>query len=624
MKPSRTRQYAIFALVLLLSLLSTGWAQTPVISKVEPPNWWVGLPHDPLLLLTGENLNGAQIATHYPGVTVQRLNTSADGHYLFARIHLAKTAAAGRAEFVVRSAKGSARDSAGDSVKVAWPLEKRSKVAETGNGLHTDDILYLIMPDRFANGDPTNDDPPGATVKHDRTAAKGYHGGDLKGVEQHLDYLRELGVTAVWLTPWWKNSSNASDYHGYHVTDFYAVDEHFGTLGELQHFVASAHARGIKVVSDYVANHIGPDHRWADDPPTATWLHGTRANHLEPKYDFWPLVDIHSTERDRRPVIEGWFAGKLPDLNPDDPLLEEYLADNAIWWMESAHFDAYRLDTFPYSSRESWSKWHRTLREVYPRVTSVAECFDVSPVVTSYFEGGHKVRGVDSGATTVFDFPVYSALRAVLAHNEPVGKLVNVFQHDYLYQHPEGLYTFFGNHDQPRLMSEKGATVAKLKAAFSLLLTLRGIPGIYYGDEIAMTGGEDPENRHDFPGGWVGDAHNAFTQAGRTPSEQEVFAHVQQLNRLHRQHRALQTGEMTTLAYSDTSFSYLRSQGEDRLLVIFNAAEKAQTIEVSRADTPLAGIASAAPLLEAGPIIVTPAKLTVEAAPMSVAIYSLK
>jgi glycosidase len=201
---------------------------------------------------------------------------------------------------------------------------------------------------------------------------------------------------------------------------------------------------------------------------------------------------------------------------------------------------------------------------------------------------------------------------------------VNVFQHDYLYQHPEGLYTFFGNHDQPRLMSEKGATVAKLKAAFSLLLTLRGIPGIYYGDEIAMTGGEDPENRHDFPGGWVGDAHNAFTQAGRTPSEQEVFAHVQQLNRLHRQHRALQTGEMTTLAYSDTSFSYLRSQGEDRLLVIFNAAEKAQTIEVSRADTPLASIASAAPLLEAGPIIVTPAKLTVEAAPMSVAIYSLK
>ena len=164
MKPSRTRQYAIFALVLLLSLLSTGWAQVPVISKVEPPNWWVGLPHDPLLLLTGENLNGAQIATHYPGVTVQRLNTSADGHYLFARIHLAKTTTAGRAEFVVRSAKGSARDSAGDSVKVAWPLEKRSKVAETGNGLHTDDILYLIMPDRFANGDPSNDDPPGACL----------------------------------------------------------------------------------------------------------------------------------------------------------------------------------------------------------------------------------------------------------------------------------------------------------------------------------------------------------------------------------------------------------------------------------------------------------------------------
>ena len=345
MKPSHTRQYALFALILLLKLLSAAFAQPPVISKVEPPNWWVGLPHDPLLLLTGENLGAARIATRYPGITVQPLNASADGHYLFARIHIAKTSAAGRADFEVRTAKG--------STKVAWPIEKRSKVAETGNGLHTDDILYLIMPDRFANGDPSNDDPPGATVKHDRTAAKGYHGGDLKGVEQHLDYLQELGVTAVWLTPWWKNSSNASDYHGYHVTDFYAVDEHLGTLGELQHFVASAHARGIKVVSDYVANHIGPDNRWADDPPTPTWLHGTRANHLEPKYDFWPLVDIHSTPRERRPIIEGWFASKLPDLNPDDPLLEEYLADNAIWWMESAHFDAYRLDTFPYSSRES-------------------------------------------------------------------------------------------------------------------------------------------------------------------------------------------------------------------------------------------------------------------------------
>lgn len=611
MKHSRQRTTAIL-IAFILTLFSGLWAQSqPLIQKVEPPNWWVGMAHDPMLLLTGDNLQKAKVTSRYAGLSVVRSQSSVDGHYLFVWLRIAPRAAAGKAELDVRTASGAA--------KVILPLEKREKIAETGKGIHADDVLYLIMPDRFADGDTSNDHG-----HYDRAVAKAYHGGDLKGVQQHLGYLKELGVTALWLTPWWKNDSNSADYHGYHVTDFYAVDEHFGSLQELREFVAAAHAQGIKVVSDYVANHIGPNHTWALRPPTLTWLHGTPEKHLEPKYDFWPLVDIHSTARDRRPVIEGWFAGKLPDLNPDDPLLGEYLADNGIWWMETAHFDGYRLDTFPYSSREFWGKWHRALHQCYPQATSVGEVYNEDAVVTSYFEGGRKEQGVDSGVSTVFDFPLCSTLRGVLLRGEPVTKLVNLLQHDYLYQRPYGLYTFFGNHDQRRFMSEQGATVGKLDAAFSLLLTLRGIPGIYYGDEIAMDGQDDPDNRHDFPGGFPGDAHNAFTVPGRTAEEQQVFAHVQQLNHLHREHAALQQGELTTLTYGENYFAFLRSQGSDRILVLFNASGAEQTIELSRTDTPLDKITSAAPVLDAEPLRVEADKLSVPMAPMSVAIYSLK
>jgi glycosidase len=606
---------AIFLAALILVLSCGGWAQ-PQVQKVEPPNWWVGMAHDPMLLLTGDNLGKAEVSTQYAGLTITRSSSSADGHYLFVWLRIAKDAAPGKAELRIHNATGNS--------KIVFPLETRERVAETGKGIHNDDVLYLIMPDRFADGDLTNDPPPAMKGGFGREAPIAYHGGDLKGVTQHLDYLKELGVTAIWLTPWWKNDSNAGDYHGYHVTDFYAVDEHFGDMRDLREMVSAAHKMGIKVVSDYVANHTGPHNTWAKNPPTPTWLHGSPEHHLEPKYDFWPLVDVHATEHDRRPVLEGWFANKLPDLNPDDPLLGEFLADNAIWWMESAHFDGYRLDTFPYSSREFWGKWHRTLRTCYPKLTSVGEVFNEDPVITSFYEGGRVMQGVDSGVTTVFDFPLQGAIRNVLLHDDSATRLARVLQHDYLYQRPEGLYTFFDNHDIRRFMSEPGATPAKLKAAFSLLFTLRGIPGIYYGDEIAMRGGDDPDNRHDFPGGFPGDTHNAFIASGRTAEEQEVFAHVQRLAQLHKQHPALQQGELTLLEASDHALVFLRSQKNDRVLVVFNDSAAEQKINVDSADTPLAQFSSAEPVLDASPLRVDESTLSITAAPMSVAIYNLK
>jgi glycosidase len=455
-------------------------------------------------------------------------------------------------------------------------------------GFSRDDVIYLIMPDRFADGDPSNDQPPQSTGTYDRKNAMAYHGGDLRGIRQHLGYLHDLGVTTLWLTPVWKNTD--SDYHGYHVVDFYALDDHMGSLRDYQDLVADAHKLGMKVLIDFVANHTGPHHPWANDPPTPTWFHGTPAHHLEPAYTFSGLVDPHASPREYRKTLEGWFVNKLPDLNPDDPLLGAYLAQNAIWWTEIAQLDGFRIDTFPYSSRQFWSQWNERVRRVYPHIDSVGEVADADPTITAFFEGGRKqFDGVDSGLSTVFDFPMESALRDVVIGGAPVQKIIGVLQHDDLYPRPDMLVTFFGNHDHTRFASEKGSDLPKLKAAFSLLLTLRGIPQIYSGDEIGMPGGADPDNRHDFPGGFPGDPRNAFTPSGRTPEQQDIFTHVQSLLALRQAHSALRTGEQWHIGWDESYYAFLRESPEEKLLVVYNNSPASRDLQIPLADTPLQG-----------------------------------
>ena len=447
-------------------------------------------------------------------------------------------------------------------------------------------MIYLIMPDRFADGDASNDQPPHSTGIYDRKNPMAYHGGDLRGIRDHLGYLHDLGVTTLWLTPVWKNTD--SDYHGYHVVDFYALDDHMGSMREYQDLVAGAHQLGMKVLIDYVANHTGPNHPWANDPPTPTWFHGSPAHHLDPAYTFSGLVDPHASPRESRATLEGWFAGKLPDLNGDDPELGVYLAQNAIWWVEMGKLDGFRLDTFPYCSRQFWSGWHARIREVYPHINSIGEVADGDSTITSFFEGGRKqFDGIDSGLSTVFDFPLENVLRDVVNKGAPIQKMIDVLQHDELYPHPEMLVTFFGNHDHTRFVSERGSDAARLKAAFSLLLTLRGIPQIYSGDEIAMPGGADPDNRHDFPGGFPGDPRNAFTASGRTPEQEDVFAHVQSLLALRQAHPALRTGKQWHIGWDDSYYAFLRELPEEKLLVIYNNAPGARELNIPVDDTPL-------------------------------------
>ena len=609
-------------------------AAAPTINKVEPPNWWVGLQPSPTLLLSGDGLANAtvRLSSDYPGVRIGHVQAQPEGKYLFVSLELAKQARPGIVSIQVSAG--------GSTTKFQFPLLERRDTKDRFKGLSRDDVMYLIMPDRFADGDSTNNMPSGATAgTYDRAQAKGYHGGDLKGIRDRLPYLKEMGITAIWLTPIWANDVQVSDYHGYHPVDFYAVDPHMGTMREYRDMVDEAHRLGIKVFIDYVVNHTGPTHPWGQSAPTATWLHGTPQKHLQPKYDFWPLVDPHSTARDKRNVLEGWFADKLPDLNVDDPLLAQYLLQNAEWWMESSGADGLRLDTFPYSSRKFWSGFHQGFFKAYPNSFTIGEAWNSNPAITSFFQGGRKQwDGIDTGSSTVFDFPFFSTVRDVVLREAPATKLAELFQHDALYPNSELLVTFIGNHDTRRFIGEEGATPEKLKAALSLLMTVRGIPQIYAGDEIAMAGGDDPDNRRDFPGGFRGDQRDAFTTAGRTTQEQGVYSHWIKLVQLRREHPALREGKQwllssrppdsvgaPALSHAESSqFAFARESGNDRVLVVFNNSKESQKIRLDLHDTPMETVRDIVPLLGSTGGKVESGFMEVEVPPLAVEIYAMK
>ena len=578
----------------------------PSITKVEPPNWWVNLTPDVMLLLTGKNLQVTHANCNLPDVIVSRTQSMADGHYLFVWLRLSPNLKSGTAICRVTTPKGQAT--------FELPLAARKQILARNQGLSLDDVLYLIMPDRFANGDPTNDEPAEFPGSHARAKPRAWHGGDLRGVQDHLTYLKDLGVTTVWLTPIVTNGAT-QDYHGYGAVDLYAVDPHLGTLQDYQDLVAAAHKLHMKILFDVVPNHVGPLHPWVANPPTPDWFHGTANDHLSTfspwKPDFYgqsdkrdvtndlfeALEDPHTPPQMRANLTTGWFFGLLPDLNTENSLVVEYLTQNSIWWAESSGLDGFRIDTFPYVPRKFWAEWHSGLRKYYPRLSTIGEVFHPDPTVTSFFVGGRKGwDGIDTQLTTVFDFPTFFTLRDVLLKQAPVGKIANILRQDSLYPHPDFLISFFANHDVPRFASMPGSSIAKVKLAFGLTLTLRGIPELYYGDEIAMPGGNDPDNRRDFPGGWQGDEKNAFTAEGRTPEQQDVFAYVQKLLQLRREHAALRSGQLWHLSSDDTSYVFLRETEEEKLVIAFHHGTQPRELNISLRDTPAQDAAGAAML----------------------------
>lgn len=605
----------------------------PGVTKVEPPSWWVGLTPDVMLLLSGHDLEATHVGCNLETVSISRTQATAGGNYLFIWMKIAANTKSGTAVCRITAPKG--------TTSFELPLAARSPTLGKFQGLSQDDVLYLIMPDRFANGDPTNDEPPEARGSHDGTKPRAYHGGDLLGIQNHLPYLKDLGVTALWLTPIVKNGA-AQDYHGYSAVDLYAVDPHLGTLKNYQELVTAAHQQGMKVFFDAVPNHVGPKHPWVSNPPLPDWFHGTLKHHLDsfapfkanfygqtagqaiPNDPFESLIDPHAPIKMKRNLTDGWFFGILPDLDTENPVVEQYLLQNSVWWAEISGLDGYRVDTFPYVGRKFWADWHAGLHRIYPYLTTIGEVFHPDPSVTSFFAGGvRRYDGIDSGLSTLFDFPMFFTLRDVLLRNAPAGRIADVLRHDSLYPRPDFLVPFFANHDVPRLASAEGSTPAKLKLAFGLTLTLRGIPEIYYGDEIGMPGGGDPDNRRDFPGGWIGDSNDAFTQAGRTHGQQEIFSYVQSLLRLRREHAALRAGKLWHLASDDSSYVFARETEEERLVVAFSNADQPRELRIPLADTPAQRAAEAALLFGEAKAEVAGGEIHITMPAQSLSIFSL-
>jgi len=568
----KTRSALIRLFCVHLCLTGTVLAQAPEILKVDPPSWWTGSSVNPVrLMIGGRNFQGARVRVDGM-VGTPKIN--AQGTYIFVDVFIAPNAPAGERTISVGSAR--------TSFEVLKPLNRAGRF----QGFSPADVMYLIMIDRFADGDPSNNEP-----LYDRKNKFYYHGGDLQGVIDRLPYLKDLGVTAIWLTPWYDNYDRlnqielkedkpSTGFHGYNPQDFYAVEEHFGTHAKLRELVETAHRSGIKIVQDQVMNHTGPYHPWVDDQPTPTWFNGTKANHLNNVFQTWVLHDPRAVGLVKRETMEGWFLDFLPDLNQNDREVSRYLIQNTLWWIGTTGLDGIRMDTWQYVPNSFWRDWTKAVKREFPNFKVVGEVKDGDVVHTSFFQGG-KVRfdGVDSGLDSLLDFPLFYPIRHAFAEGKAIDEIPKTLAKDYLYNNSEILVTLLGGHDDGRFMSEKGATIAGLKLANAFVLTTRGVPQLYYGDEIALEGGDEPTTRGDFPGGFPGDKRNAFTAGGRTKDEQELFEFIRRLTTLRRELEPLRTGSLVNLYVSEQQYAYARTLRNKVVVIVFNNDDKSAAFE---------------------------------------------
>ncbi|MDQ1590099.1 MAG: neopullulanase [Pyrinomonadaceae bacterium] len=578
-----------FVILIALSLFAasvTSAQGAPEVSKVEPPSWWAGSTLNPVrVLLRGRNLTGARVEALGAGggVRAEVTRTNAAGTCVFVDVLIDPRATPGVRRLRVTTAQGT----------IETPFEILAPLSRAGRfqGFSPDDLIYMLMIDRFGDGDPANNDPAQSRGIYDRNNKFYYHGGDLQGVINRLPYLKDLGVTAVWLSPWYDNYDRPNEielkegrpstgFHGYNAQDFYTVDEHFGTLPKLRELVEEAHKQGIKIIQDSVVNHTGPYHPWVADQPTPTWFNGTRERHLANVFETWALHDPRADPQIKRATMEGWFLDFLPDLNQNDEETKRYLIQNTLWWIGVTGLDAIREDTWQYVPNSFWKEWTAAIKREFPQVRVFGEVKDGDAVHVSFFQGGRvRFDGVDSGLDSLLDFPLFYPARHAFASGKPVKEVAQLLAKDWLYTNPDLLVTLIGSHDDGRFMSEQGATVAGLKLAHTFLLTTRGVPQIYYGDEIAMPGADEPTTRQDFPGGFPNDARNAFTRAGRTPAEQDIFEHTRRVARLRAELEPLRHGTLVTLRADTHQYVYARVTERGSVIVAINNEGNPATLE---------------------------------------------
>ena len=569
-------RYIFFLLLTANCYLLTVNAQTPTVEKVEPPNWWLGSTVDQVrVMVRGKNLTGAKVESTVATIAVSNPKANGNGNYLFFDLAIKENAKVGDYKIKITTAKG--------TINAPFGIFAQQQRLGNYQGFTPDDVIYFLMPDRFADGDKSNNDPAKSRGLYDRSKGRHYHGGDLQGVINNLPYIKSLGATAIWTTPIYDNNDQfdkkevypgfpeTTGYHGYGAIDFYGVDERMGDMAKLREMVKKAHAAGLVMIQDQVVNHSGPYHVWANDPPTPTWFNGTVEKHLNNNWQKWTAMNPRATYQTQVRNIDGWFIDILPDLNQNDPEVEKYLIQNTLWWLAQTGFDAIRMDTLPHVPRPFWEKWMTAVKKEYPKVNVLGELYDKDPALLAYFQGGRRGHdGVDTKLDTLYDFGLFYPIRNAFGQGKNLREISETFAKDWLYPNPRVLTTFIGVHDMPRFMNEPGATVEGLKMAQTLIMTSRGTPLLYYGDELAMPGGGDPDNRRDFPGGFPGDTRNAFTDAGRTAEERGVWNHLALLGKLRAELEPLRRGSSLDLLDEEQQMAYARVKDDQAVLVIFN------------------------------------------------------
>jgi glycosidase len=604
----------------------------PAVRKVDPPWWWIEHTVNPVrLLLRGENLQGAEIHSTRADIHIEDPRVNDRGTAVFASLRIDPDARPGEAGLTLLTGEGSAA--------VPFRLEPplTDETFHGARGIDADDVIYLIMTDRFADGDPDNDVPPMAPrAATDRRNPRAYHGGDLRGVIERLDYLRELGVTALWLTPWYDNANTVYDcdqpwcpytyYHGYHTIDYYAVEDHFGTLDTLRELAEEAHARGIKLIQDQISNHVALRHPWAADPPLPDWFHGSTDGHFKNTFQVDLLSSPHAAAADRAVVLDGWFSDDSPDLNQDEPEVARYLIQNALWWVGTTGIDGIREDTAQFVPRRFLRELTGALHRQHPRLTMVGEVLDIEPVHTSYYLGGRAGwDGVDTGLDSIFDFPTWSVAVNAFTAQKPMTDLRRVLRADALYPDPSRLTTLSGNHDLRRFVSWPGASLDRARPYLAFVLSARGIPQLYYGDEIGMAGDGDPDNRRDFPGGFPGDRESAFTSEGRTPGQARLWNWTRDWLALRHHHSALRRGTHVDLDAQAGIYTFARRDETETVVVAFNRAEKPGTTRFSSKAIEAVDGDTLVPLLGEGePVLIAGKQVTFTLPPCTAVCFKLR
>ncbi len=570
----------IFIYIAILIMSRNTFGQ---IQRVEPPYWWIGMHNTELqLMVYGPKIAQSDVEIDYPGVSLLSVSRLDSPNYLFLNLNIDKNTQAG--DFPINFIKGK------KTITYNYQLENRTEESANREGFNNSDAIYLVMPDRFANGNPENDiDKKLLETELDREHPYKRHGGDLDGVINHLDYIKEMGFTSLWLNPVLENNQKEGSYHGYAITDFYNVDPRFGTNDDYKRLCDLANKDGIKIIMDMVFNHCGSEHWWLKDIPSADWInyfpdhkitnHRRTVNH-----------DPYAAESDLELMRDGWFVPSMPDLNQRNPFMATYLIQNSIWWIEYLGLAGVRMDTYPYPDKYLMSDWCRRLLNEYPNINIVGEEWSTNPVTVSYWQKGKQNKdGYVSYLPSLMDFPLQEAAKNALMESDEwdsgLNKLYEALANDITYPDPYNLVIFPDNHDMPRFYMQLGMDKKLYKLGITYFLTTRGIPQFLYGSEILMTHteGDDHGNiRKDFPGGWEGDTTNGFTGKGLTKDEKEIQDFFRTLLNWRKDNSVLHTGKLIHYAPEDNVYVYFRYNDEKTVMVILNKNKKKYDLDLQR------------------------------------------